>query len=159
MIRITDQYFWNFIFWVFFVFMVVMGAIVLETESRILFSDLTAVDFILMTLATWRIIQLAVYDHSTRWFREQFYDVKKVGKGFALEKPKVGPRRTIADIMSCPWCFGLWAGAVVVFLYLITPYAFYVALLLAISTVASFLQIMANMIGWQAEKLEQEVEG
>ncbi len=159
MIRVTDQYFWNFVFGLFFFVLVAMGAIILETESRIPYDELTAVDFVLITLATWRIIRLFVYDSITKWFREQFYDVKKVGKGYTLEKPKYGARRTIADLLTCPWCFGVWAAAFVIFFYLLTPYAYYFALFLSVSAVATFLQLLTNMIGWQAEKLRNEVEG
>ncbi len=159
MIRITDQYFWNVIFGIFFMLLVFMGTIILETEARIAYTELTLVDFTLITLATWRLIRLFVYDNITKFLREQFYDVKKVGKGYTLEKPKYGPRRTLADLLSCPWCFGMWAAALVVFFYLLTPYAYYATLFLAISSVATFLQILTNMIGWQAEKLKQEVEG
>ncbi len=159
MIRITDQYFWNFVFGLFFLVLVTVGAIVLETESRIPFDELTFTDFALMTLATWRLTRLFVYDTVMKWFREQFYDVKKVGKGYTLEKPKFGARRTIADLITCPWCFGLWAGASVTFFYLLTPYAVYFALFLSISAVASFLQITGNLVGHKAEQLKQEVEG
>ena len=159
MIRITDQYFWNVLFGLFFLLLASMGAIILDTESRIPFSQLSFTDFALITLATWRLIRFFVYDSMMKWLREQFYDVKKVGKGFTLVKPLTGPRRTLADLFSCPWCFGVWAAASVTFFYLITPYAFYFILFLAISAVASFLQILTNMIGWQAEKLRSEVEG
>jgi hypothetical protein len=158
MIRITDQYFWNFVFGLFFFLLVVMGAIILETETSIPFSELTLLDFTLITLATWRVIRLFVYDTSTKWLREQFYDVKKVGKGFTLVKPATGPRRTMADAFSCPWCFGVWAAAVVTFLYLITPIAYYFAIFLSVSAVATFLQLISNLVGWQAEKVRGEVE-
>lgn len=158
MFRITDQYFWNFVFSFFFLFLVVMGAIILETEARIPWADLTLIDFTLMTLATWRLIRLFVYDHITKWLREQFYDVKKVGKGYTLEKPKFGVRRTIADLFTCPWCMGVWMAALVVFVYMLTPYAYYVAIFLSISVVATFLQLLTNLIGWQAEKVKGEVE-
>ncbi len=55
MLRITDQYFWNFVFSVFFLILIVMGAIILEGETRIPFDELTLTDYILMTLATWRL--------------------------------------------------------------------------------------------------------
>ncbi len=158
MIRITDQYFWNVVFGIFFVLLIVMGAIILETEARIPYTELTFTDFALITLATWRLIRLFVYDAITKFLREQFYDLKKVGKGMVLEKPKFGPRRTVADLLSCPWCFGMWAAAFVTFFYLLTPYAYYITIFLAISAVASFLQILTNMVGWQAEKLKMEVE-
>ena len=159
MIRITDQYFWNVVFGLFFLLLTVMGAIILDTESRIPFDKLTVTDFVLITLASWRVTRLFVDDLMTKWFREQFYDVKKVGKGYTLVKPPTGPRRTLADLFSCPWCFGMWAAASVTFFYLLTPYAFYFVLFFAISAVASFLQILTNMIGWQAEKLQTEIEG
>lgn len=159
MIRITDQYFWNVVFGLFFLLLTIMGAIILQTESRIPFDKLSLTDFALITLASWRLIRFFVYDTMTKWLREQFYDVKKVGKGFTLVKPVTGPRRTLADLFSCPWCFGMWAAASVTFFYLLTPFAYYFVLFLAISAVASFLQILTNLIGWQAEKVQTDIEG
>ena len=157
MIRVSDQYFWNFVFSVFFLILIVLGAIILETESRILLTELSVVDYTLITLATWRLVRLFVYDAVTKFFREQFWDVVKVGRGYRLEKPKSGPRRTIADLLSCPWCFGVWAAALVVFFYLITPYAVFPIILLAISAVASFLQVFSNLVGHKAEQIKKEV--
>lgn len=157
--RITDQYFWNFVFSVFFFILVVMGSIILETESRINLDELSTVDFVLMTLATWRLTRLFVYDNITKFIREQFFDVVKAGKGYTLEKPKVGPRRTMADLLSCPWCIGVWAAAVVIFFYLITPYATYPVMLLALSAVATFLQLLSNLVGHKAEQARIQNEG
>ncbi len=136
-----------------------MGAIILEGETRIPFDELTLTDYVLMTLATWRLTRLFVYDAITKFFREQFWDVVKVGKGFALEKPKYGPRRTLADLLSCPWCFGVWAAAMVVFFYLMTPFAIYPIMLLALSAVATFLQLLSNLVGHKAEQLKNQNEG
>ena len=157
--RITDQYFWNFVFSVFFLILVIMGSIILETESRIVLDELSTVDFILMTLATWRLTRLFVYDNITKFIREQFFDVVKAGKGYTLEKPKVGPRRTLADLLTCPWCMGVWAAAVVIFFYLVTPYATYPIMLLALSAVATFLQLLSNLVGHKAEQLKNQNEG
>ncbi len=158
MVRITDQYFWNVVFSIFFLFLMIMATIILETESRIPFAQLTIVDFTLITLASWRLTRLFVYDAITKFFREQFYDVVKAGKGMELEKPKFGPRRTLADLLSCPWCFSIWAAATVIFFYLLTPYAFYPILVLAISAVATFLQLLSNAVGHRAEQLKRENE-
>ncbi|MEK7462660.1 MAG: DUF1360 domain-containing protein [Patescibacteria group bacterium] len=153
MIRVTDQYFWNFVFSVFFLILIIMGAIILEGETRIPLDELTLTDYVLMTLATWRLTRLFVYDAITRFFREQFWDVVKVGKGFALEKPKFGPRRTLADLLSCVWCFGMWAAATVIFFYLLTPFSIFPITLLAIGAVASFLQLLSNLIGVKSESV------
>jgi len=135
-----------------------MGAIILETESRIPLSELSLIDYTLITLATWRLVRLFVYDAITKFFREQFWDVVKVGRGYRLEKPKTGPRRTIADLLSCPWCFGVWATALVTFFYLITPYAVFPVILLSISAVATFLQLLSNLVGHKAEQLKNQIE-
>jgi len=158
MIRVSDQYFWNFVFSVFFVVLVILGAIILETESRIPLAELSLVDYALITLATWRLVRLFVYDMVTKFVREQFMDVVKVGRGYKLEKPKTGPRRTLADLFACPWCFGVWSAAVITFLYLITPYAVFPIVLLSISAAATFLQLLSNLVGHKAELLKKEAE-
>jgi hypothetical protein len=159
MLRITDQYFWNFVFAAFFLVLVIMGAIILDGEARIPLTELTLTDYVLVTLASWRLTRLFVYDAITKFFREQFWDVVKVGKVFKLEKPKVGPRRTLADLLSCPWCFGMWASSTVIFFYLLTPYALFPVIMLAVGAVASFLQILSNLVGHKAEQVKSQSEG
>lgn len=158
MIKITDQYFWNIIFSIFFIGLIIMGAIILESESRIPFSQLTITDYVLVTLASWRLVRLFINDSITKFFREQFWDLEKVGRGYELVKPKTGPRRTVADLLSCPWCFGIWSAATIIFFYLITPYAVFPITILAIGAVATFLQILSNLIGNKAELLKKENE-
>ena len=159
MLRVSDQYFWSFVFSMFFLTLVVMGAIILESVSRIRLDELSLTDYILITLASWRLTRLFVYDNITKFIREQFWDVVKAGKGFKLEKPKVGPRRTLADLFSCPWCFGIWASAMTMFFYLLTPYAVFPVALLAVAAVASFLQILSNLVGHKAEQARIQNEG
>jgi len=158
MIRLTDQYIWNFIFFTFFVVLIIMGTIILETEAYRDYTMLTLFDLLLMSLASFRLVRMVVYDTITKWFREQFYDAKTSRGSVTLHKPKSGPRRTIADLLSCPWCFGCWAGAVITFCYLLTPYAFFPVLFLAISGVASLLQLYANQLGHKAELLKNQNE-
>lgn len=135
-----------------------MGAIILESESRIPFSQLTLTDYVLVTLASWRLVRLFINDSITKFFREQFWDLEKVGRGYELVKPKTGPRRTVADLLSCPWCFGIWSAATIIFFYLITPYAVFPITILAIGAVATFLQILSSLIGNKAELLKKENE-
>lgn len=135
-----------------------MGAVILEGEAYKPFETLTLADYTLMVLASFRLVRLFVYDKITAFLREQFYDVTEGRHGPTLVKPEFGPRRTLADLLSCPWCFGIWASATVSFFYLLTPHAFYPVMLLAIGAVGSLIQVLANMIGWKAEQLKQDVE-
>lgn len=156
--RITDQYFWNIIFGAFFLSLVVSGTIILEESPESALHDLSMFEFVLLSLATFRLTRLFVYDKITAFFREQFYDAKTLKSGVILEKPTSGPRRTLADLLSCPWCFGIWAGATVVFFFELTPYAWYPIVILAISAIGTLMQLLANMIGWKAEQLKKDVE-
>lgn len=156
--RITDQYFWNVVFLVFFLGLVFMGAVILDGEAYKAYDELLFADYALITLASFRIIRMVVYDKIFAFFREQFYDATEYKGKIVLTKPAVGPRRTVADLLSCPWCFGVWATAMVAFFYLLTPYAFFPILFIALSSVATFLQLLANLVGWKAEQLKIDVE-
>ena len=157
--RITDQYLWNVVFLLFFACLVFMATVILQSEAIKPYEELTLVDFVLISLASFRVVRLVVYDRIFAFFREQFYDATEYKGKVVLVKPESGPRRTVADLLTCPWCFGVWAVGMVSFFYLITAYAFFPVLVLALSAVATFLQLVSNMIGWRAEQLKNEVEG
>jgi hypothetical protein len=157
--RLTDQYFWNIIFILFFASLVVSATVILKSVGVRELGTLTLFDLTLVALATFRLTRLVVYDKITAFFREQFYDVKVVKGGMMLEKPHSGPRRTLADLTSCPWCISVWMSAMTFFFYALTEYAYYPTLFIAISGVATLLQLTANMIGWKAEELKKSVEG
>lgn len=157
--RVTDQYFWNVVFLVFFLVLIFMATVILDGEAYKTYADLTLVDYVLIMLASFRIIRAVIYDKIFAFFREQFYDASEYKGKIVLTKPESGPRRTLADLLSCVWCFGVWATAMVAFFYLLTPYAFFPVMFLALSAVASFMQIFANFVGWKAEQAKMDVEG
>lgn len=136
-----------------------MAIIILSTEARMPYADLKLFDLALIALASFRVTRLFVYDGMTKFLREQFYDAKIVRNKVTLVKPLTGPRRTLADLISCPWCFGIWATTMVLFFYLLTPYAMLPILILALSGVATYIQLFANMVDWKAEQLKKETEG
>ena len=73
-IRITEQYFWNVVFLIFFLILIFLASVILESESRKPFDEISLSDFVLITLASWRLVRLVVYDKIFAFFREQFYD-------------------------------------------------------------------------------------
>jgi Protein of unknown function (DUF1360) len=144
MIKITDQYFWNVVFLSFFGFLVVMATIILETESRLTLAEMTVLDVALIVLATWRLVRFVAQDSTTKFFREQFYDLKKTARTYSLEVPATGPRRTILEIMLNPWNLSLGIGSFITFVYLLTAYAVYPLALLALSSLVGILEIGTN---------------
>ncbi len=156
--RISDQYIWNFLFSLFFASLIISGSIILESVGFRKMAIPSPMEFGILALAALRLTRLFVHDKITAFFREQFYDVVETKTKRLLEKPARGPRRTVADLLSCIWCFGMWAGATVVFFYYLTPYAAFPILFFAVAGAGSILQLLANMIGWKAEELKKEVE-
>jgi hypothetical protein len=157
--RVSDQYVWNFAFTLLFLCFVIAGGIILDGEATLDIRNLSLMEGVVLALASMRLTRLFVYDRITAFFREQFWDVVEVRGRRALEKPAAGPRRTIADLLSCPWCFGIWSSAVVTFFYFISPIFWYPILFLALAGASTLLQLLANHIGWNAERAKRDIEG
>ena len=151
----VNQNFWHVILSGFFVALVVCEMAILQVHAYRSFATIDLFDMTLITLATWRLIRLFVYDKIMSFFRDLFYNVDETG---VLIKPKRGFRRAVIDLLTCPWCFGVWATTMVVFFYFLSPFAFYPIFILAISVIATTLQIIVNAIGWTAEKKKRETE-
>ncbi|MDB5224431.1 MAG: hypothetical protein JWO43_53 [Candidatus Adlerbacteria bacterium] len=159
-----DQNVWNFIFSVFFVLVLVGVLYAIYLERGGFPTSVSVFDAVLMALASFRITRLVVYDKITRFFREWF--VKKIlvvnEAGEAVVEIRTigrGVRHTIYDLLQCPWCIGMWSSLIICGAYFLFPWAWFVILFLALAGAGSFVQILANLIGWKAEGLKQGVEG
>lgn len=151
-----DQNFWNIVFSILFiVFCVILFKILVIVRGSVP-TAISFFDLSLITLATFRLTRLFVYDKITRFLRDIFFHAHEryteEGVTYFEKKERMhGPLRTIYELLTCPWCFSIWAAVVVVFLYFLTPDAWLLILVLAISGLASLLQLIANQIGWAAE--------
>ena len=141
-----DQNFWNAMFSIGFVFLAFFlgGFVYIADEGYP--RSIDWFDALILSLATFRLVRLFVYDKVTAWIRALFADATS------------GPRKPAYDLLLCPWCFGVWAALFVCFFYYTMPMAWFFLLVLAIAGVGSFFQLLANMIGWKAElgKLEAQ---
>lgn len=159
----NNQAFWYFAYVVFFVAVIIVSAIILVRVNDGLPSGIGGFDFILITLATFRLTRLFVYDKVSKFFRDWFLDETDLidtesGEVLVVRtKPTDGPRRTAIELLECPWCVGVWFAVLVAFFYYLTPNAWYFILILAVAGVSSVVQIFANMIGWRAEYFKKEV--
>ena len=139
-------HFWNIVFSLFYIALTVSGYVWLA-QRDLLAPHVSLADFSLMALATMRLIRLFTRDAITAFIRDWF-----VGKD---PKSLLG---TLGILINCPWCSGLWFAPAIVFFYFATPIAWYAILILALSAVASFLQIFASLIGWSAEVKKKEAQ-
>lgn len=155
-----DQNFWNFIFTIFFIG-VGFAALWYMREARGGYLvSVPPFDTLLMALASFRVTRLVVYDKIARWFRELFAtkrEFSRDGRAWVeVVAPPRGFRHTVYDLLQCPWCIGIWSSLIVVFCYFIYPWAWSVIFFLAVAGAGSFIQIIANAIGWRAENLKMD---
>ena len=139
-------HFWHTTLSLFFAAVAVLAYYWLEANGR-LTGHVPLWDFVLMTLAIARLVRLFTYDNITVFVREWFEG--------ADPKTFLG---SLGTLINCPWCTGLWFALVVGFVYFAIPtIAFYAILVLALSSAASSLQLISNLIGWHAEAKKLEV--
>jgi hypothetical protein len=155
-----DQNRWNFYFSVFFILVLIASIWGIRELTGTFPHSIPFFDFVLLALASFRITRLIVYDKIARWFRELFADTREVerdGEVMIEVRPYGwGIRQTLYDLLQCPWCIGVWSGIITTFFYFVFPWAWYVILFLAVAGVSSFVQVCANLLGWQAENLKLE---
>ena len=139
-------HFWYVLLSLFFIALMALGYLWLAANGR-LAVWIPLADFFLIALAVQRLVRLFTYDAITAFVRNWFTG----------EDPEsfLG---TLGALLHCPWCTGLWFSFVVVFFYFATPVAWYAILVLALSSVATLLQLSANLIGWSAELKKREAQ-
>jgi len=141
-----DQAVWNTIFSV--VFLVLVAASFWSiTGGGINFRwlyVLDTLDIALLSLATFRIVRLVTSDKIFAFVRNWFLDKQANG---TYQKPDKGIRRTFAELIECLWCTGLWGGWFVVALYFMGDFGRFFVIILAISALGSFFQVLSQMIG------------
>lgn len=156
-----DQNFWNFWLLVLAVVLLV-GEVWILVEFGKLPTSISLFDAVLITLATFRLTRLFVYDSIMQFVRDWFL-VRKVSYTdddifITRRKYPSGFNRAMSDLFSCPWCFGLQAAMLVVFVYYLTPLAWIFILMFAVGGAATFIQLVANAVGWTAESLKRSTE-
>lgn len=136
---------WNFIFSIIFLIITfTVGVMLINKGVQI---NLEIFEFVLLILATFRLIRLFVYDKVMLWFRDIF----------KIEEP-TGCFNTISSLLGCPWCFGAWGALIIVSIYYLVPFGELFIVILAIAGVGALIQLCANLIGWSAEKKKKEVQ-
>jgi hypothetical protein len=154
--RIDDQDIWNSVYSVLFLFFCSVLVKILISVRGSLPTSISFFDTVLIVLATFRLTRLFVYDKITRFIRDFFFlaheSYTEEGVTYFAKKERMhGPLRTAYELLTCPWCFSVWAATVVTFFYFLTPSAWLPIFILAISGVATVIQISSNAIGWAAE--------
>jgi len=137
---------WSIIFSLFFLGLVALAYIYLS-DRGLLTTDIPWSDLVLLSLATFRLVRLFTYDHITAFLREW---VAGAHPGTFLG--------TVKDLLGCPWCTGVWFGFLAYVGYSVSrEMVMPLILILAIAALASFFQVLSNLVGWNAEDKKFDV--
>lgn len=152
-----DQNVWNVVYSLFFIVVATGMLYSLWRINGTLPTSISFFDMSLIALATFRLTRLFVYDKITRFLRDMFQHVEEsyteVGVTYFTKTERTnGPLRTAYELLICPWCFSIWAALFVTYAYFLNTELFWLPIfILAISGIATAIQMLANFIGWSAE--------
>ena len=136
----AQQRSWNFIATVLYaVFVVILGFVLKEKE--ILIDDITFWDVFLLSLATYRLTRILVFDK-----------IFKLVRDFIKSRSRLYLFQVIKEIITCPWCAGVWVAMIIVILYYLVPFGNIFIYLLVISGIGSFFVVVVNYIGLSTEE-------
>ncbi|WHY02116.1 DUF1360 domain-containing protein [Neobacillus sp. DY30] len=108
-------------------------------------------EFIIVTLACFRLTRLIVFDKITEFLRNPFFDeMEEENEEGTLEVyyvPKGTPiKKFIGELLSCYWCTGVWVSAAVVIGYLLLPAVFIPFILVfAVAGLAAIIEAIVQL--------------
>jgi hypothetical protein len=148
---------WNIISSIFFIALVTFLYLVFVSIQGINY-QISFFDIAVLILANYRLVRLFIYDNITLFFRELFMDLENAEGKYAYVNSNNSFKLTMHKLLNCPWCFGVWTTFISAFFYFTFPQLQIIFILLAISSVATFLIILSNLIGWSAEEKKLKVQ-
>jgi hypothetical protein len=131
---------WNFWAAMFFVVCLVGLGFALDAKG-ITTEDFTLGRMALMVLASYRLTRILVFDKIFKLFRDFFRAHQRLYIFFVIK-----------EIITCPWCAGVWVALTIVAIYFLVPFGQLFIILMAISGVASFVVILVNYVGLSTEE-------
>jgi hypothetical protein len=122
--------------------------------------DIRVIDLILLGLAAARMTDVISTDEIMRWLREPFVRMQETEIAGREVQERTGRgqgiRKAIGELLSCPWCVGVWVAAGLTYLYYLAPNIIWLlVLLLAVAEIGSILQTISTIL----VRLEKYLKG
>jgi hypothetical protein len=89
------------------------GLLAVRRSGRELPDRIDAPDLVLTGVATHKLSRLLAKDKITSFLRAPFTELQEPGGPAELEECArgTGPRRAVGELISCPYCIGMWISA------------------------------------------------
>ncbi|MDR7076600.1 hypothetical protein J2Y03_001603 [Neobacillus niacini] len=113
--------------------------------------NIDLLDFMILTLACFRLTRLFVFDKITEFIRDPFFDeVEEETEEGTIETyyvPKGTPvKKFFGELLSCYWCTGVWTSVFVVAGYLLLPVIFVPTILVfAVAGLAAIVETLVQL--------------
>lgn len=111
---------------------------------------ITLINLLLLSLASFRLTRLLIFDKITEFIRAPFFDeIQEENVNGEIEiyylPKKTGIKKFLGELLSCYWCTGIWASAGIVSLFLLSPYfSTTMILILAVAGLASIVETIVQ---------------
>ena len=136
---------WNFLSLVVYAALVGVTGHFFEKKGMEI-SSIPFWEWVIMALATYRLTRIMVYDRIFKFFRD-----------FVRAHDHIGLMISLKNMITCPWCAGVWAALVVFLFQYFVPYGSLLNILLSVAGAGSFLVVWANLTGLKTEKAQTEL--
>jgi len=143
----SQQKFWNFMATIFYMLLLVLLGLGLKYKG-IDIKQVRIWEFFVIATASYRLTRIFVFDKIFKFFRD-----------FIRSRSKLYVFYVLKEILSCPWCAGVWMALVNVSIYFLVPFGNLFVYLLAIAGIASFLVLLVNYLGLSVEEKQHTVKG
>jgi hypothetical protein len=111
-----------------------------------LMENVSFLQLMILSLASFRLTRLLVFDKITEFIRHPFFDEVEEENAagereiYYIPKPS-GPKRFFGELLSCYWCTGIWTAVIVVGSSFLFPgYSWPIFVILAVAGMASILE-------------------
>lgn len=114
-------------------------------------ASIRVMDLVLIGLAAARLTDIISTDTIMQWLREPFVrmDEEEVAdRSVAVRTGRGrGFRRAMGELLSCPWCVGVWVAAGLTYAYFLFPRPIWLLILvLAVAEVGSIIQTISTIL-------------
>lgn len=104
----------------------------------------SVLDFVLLSLASFRLTRLIVFDTITAFIRKPFFEEVEEQNEIYIVPKKSGIKGWIGKLLDCYWCTGMWMAIFLVVCYYLWP--FWSHLVIVILAVAGLAAIIESIV-------------